>query len=96
MLHEDGGDLGFGGAGELLELGEGEIKLEVARKRRLGGLGWRGFAARYAVKCRGGASLPGRGRKTGTAASEVDGDEDGAFTRDAGAPSPGGNGLGTC
>ena len=30
MLDEDGGDLGFGGAGELLELGEGEFELEIA------------------------------------------------------------------
>ena len=31
MLHEDGRDLGFGRAGELLKLGEGEFKLEAAR-----------------------------------------------------------------
>jgi hypothetical protein len=45
MLHEDGGDLGFGGAGEFLELGEGEIELEIAGERRLGGLGRRVLAA---------------------------------------------------
>jgi hypothetical protein len=30
MLHKDGSDLGFSRAGELLELGEGKIDLEIA------------------------------------------------------------------
>jgi hypothetical protein len=95
MLHEDGSDLGFGRAGELLKLGEGEIELEIAWERRLGRLR-QGFATGCAVECRGGTGLAGRRRKAGPSAREVDGYEDGAFTRCTAAPSPGGNGLGTC
>jgi len=96
VLHEYGGDLGFGRARELLELGERKIKLEVAGKRGLwnhdGGI----FAACGAVKRGGGTGLPRRRRKTRTTAGEIDSDENSAFTRCTTAASPCGNGLGAC
>lgn len=80
MLHEDGGDLGAGGTGELLELGEREIELEVTRKRWLGSFG-AGFAASSAIQRRGCTCLAGRGRDALASAGEVDGNQHGAFTR---------------
>ena len=96
MLHEDSGDLGLGRAGEFLELGEREIELKVARERGLGGLRRRVLAAGGAVERRRGSGLPGRRRKSGATAGEIDRDKDGAFARCTTAPAPYGNGLGTC
>ena len=95
MLHKDCGDLCAGRAGKLLELGEGEIELQVAWESGLRYLG-RGFAAGRAVERCGRTGLPGRRREAGAPAGEVDGYEDGALTRCTTAPSPDGNGLGNC